>query len=1104
MQAVPYIRPRSVFGLGRLFKPKARLYAFVEGVPINNKIRMLTKLKLENHVGTLFDDQAGVYETVEYRYGSITGPVFKRARAGLYSDPTSEDTNVRILSVFDEEVTGSPAPEASADVSSVITEPTFDPNSISLVREERFVPGMTYITDNYGTTNWIGGTTATDLDGIAGRDNAKAVFTGTISGNQILTVASFTSGSGTLKVGQPIYGFANSTAIPRGTTITGLLTGRGGVGTYKVNTPTLTNTQTATSTTNSGTAGSTTINITAASGTIRVGMEVVATVTSGGAASANIQPNTTIVSGSGTSWVLSQPIVTTWASGITLTMKCSNIYGTTIRSLNKGDKIRVFAAAFTGTISTTNLTVTAMNKNALDIFRDAGIIKIGQTVYNAAGTSYGKVVSQTSGTTGGVGVYVLDTSSTVGTATRFRSIFVNPASIGTGTGSHTNDTNPIADPSPDTSNIYIVGTKGGGYAKLATNGITSFALGSSLIPDEYGNIAYEWQIEPNKFKTGERNVRLIDSSTNDMNTQESLGEVKYTALGQLVTKQKTTLQTRTSQKITRFETIRNWYDPLAQTFQVDPTSNPQGMHLTSVDVFFATKSSTIPITMEIRRTVNGYPSSICDIPGGEVVLKPSQVKVSIDSSVPTTFKFASPIHLVPGDYAIVLVSNTQDYNVYVSNIGGTVIGGTAKIDKQPYMGALFKSQNGATWEPDSNKDLKFVLRRGQFASSGTAIFNVKDPGAIKDYNLLHLVNNAIVPTSGFSGVGLKTKIDWYAKTTSTSGVIDTSWAPVNMNQDINFDTLRRFAGITDDKAVVAATSFTPGNTYTILVLGTTDWNNVAGSTGIIYREGDAVTCVNVDTGTGKGVSNTLQLKAVLTSSDINISPAIDVASLAVIGVINNINDSTYVTPTSTAVVRTGANIINNVPDATFLNINYGIKVEGTGIPVSTVVTGIDAYHKQITMSNNATSDSSNIALTFTQVETTAAGGGAIARYITKPINLADGFEASNLCVSVDVNRPVNTNVQVYYRALADVETTPITQQPWILMTQEKSITNSITDFDFREYRFFPTGAFDAYGIATDAPISPKFNGFQVKIVMLSSTKSLTPRFRNLRIIALDA
>jgi hypothetical protein len=1105
VQAVPWIRPRVVFGFGRLFKPKATLYPFVEGTSIGSYTRRLTQLKLENHVGTLFNDQAGVYETLEYRYGSITGPVFKRARAGLYSEPTTADTNVRILSVFDEQVVGVPTPEASSDVSPLTAGPTFDDNSISICREERFVPGMTYILKNHGTTNWIGGTSATDLDGIAGRDNAKAVFTGTISGNQILTVASFTSGSGTLAVGQPLYGYANSTAIPAGTIITGLLTGRGGQGTYKVNTPTLTNTQTATSTTNSGTAGSTTINITAASGTIRVGMEVVATVTSGGAASSNIQANTTIISGSGTSWVLSQPIATTWSSGITLTMKCSNIYGATVRSLAKGDKVRLFAAAFTATISTTNLTVTAMNKNATDLFRDGGIIKIGQTVYNAAGTSYGKITSQTSGTTGGVGVYVLDTSGTVGTATRFRSIFVNTASIGTGEGSHTNDTNPIATPSPDTTDIYIVGTKTGGYAKLSSNGITTFALGSTLLPDEFGNIAYEWQIQANKFKTGERNVRLIDNAANNLQIQESLGEVKYTALGEIVTKQETTLQTRTSQKITRFETIRNWYDPLAQTFQVDPTSNPQGMHLTSVDIFFATKSTTIPITMEIRRTINGYPSSICDIPGGEVVLKPSQVNVSLDSSAATTFKFATPIHLVPGDYAVVLVANTQEYNVYISDIGGTVIGGTAKIDKQPYMGSLFKSQNGATWEPDSNKDLKFVLRRGQFESSGTAIFNVKDPKAIKDYNLLHLVSKSIVPTSGFNDTtGLKTKVDWYAKTWSTAGVIDSAWAPVNMNQDINFDTLRRFAGTTDDAAVKAATSFVPGNTYTILVLGTTDWNVVAGTSSITYREGDTVTCVSVGTGTGKGISNSLQLKAVLTSSDINISPAIDVASLAVVGVINNINDTSYVTPTSTAIVRAGANIINNVPDATFLNINYGMKVEGTSIPVSTVITGIDAYHKQLTMSNNATADSSNIALTFTQVETTAAGGGAIARYITKVINLAANFDATNLCVTTDINRPVGTNVQVYYRALAVETTTAINQQPWILMNQEKTIQNSITDFDFREYRFFPTGAFDAYGYPTNAPISPRFNAFQVKIVMLSSNKALSPRFKNLRIIALDA
>ena len=45
-------------------------------------------------------------------------------------------------------------------------------------------------------------------------------------------------------------------------------------------------------------------------------------------------------------------------------------------------------------------------------------------------------------------------------------------------------------------------------------------------------------------------------------------------------------------------------DPLAQSFVID---EEDGMFITSLDVYFATKSDTIPVRAEIRNMVNGYP-----------------------------------------------------------------------------------------------------------------------------------------------------------------------------------------------------------------------------------------------------------------------------------------------------------------------------------------------------------------------------------------------------------------------------------------------------------------------------------------------------------------
>jgi hypothetical protein len=100
--------------------------------------------------------------------------------------------------------------------------------------------------------------------------------------------------------------------------------------------------------------------------------------------------------------------------------------------------------------------------------------------------------------------------------------------------------------------------------------------------------------------------------------------------------------------------------------------------------------------------------------------------------------------------------------------------------------------------------------------------------------------------------------------------------------------------------------------------------------------------------------------------------------------------------------------------------------------------------------------------------------------------------------------PSGTNVYVYYKTLPTEKTTPIDDESWVIMEQEKAVPASTSAFDFKEYRFFPSGAFDVYGVPEDGPITTRFNAFQIKIVMLSSSQTATPRLRDLRIIALDS
>lgn len=265
-----------------------------------------------------------------------------------------------------------------------------------------------------------------------------------------------------------------------------------------------------------------------------------------------------------------------------------------------------------------------------------------------------------------------------------------------------------------------------------------------LKTDENGNLEGMFRI-PNtdtiRFRTGTRIFRLVDDSENRRLFVTTFGESRYVAQGFLETRQATILSTREPQlvrtnisenrvltnTVTTTNEITNtpqiWLDPVAQTFI---TTDPGGSFITSVDIFFASKDPTIPVTLQIRDVVNGYPGQRI-LPFGDVVLNPVDVVVDPEGTrnLPTRFTFKSPIYIQENtEYAIVLLSNSNNYNVWISRMGEVQVGTTNTISEQPYAGSFFKSQNASTWTAEQLEDLKFIIRKAQFDTSvtGNVIF----------------------------------------------------------------------------------------------------------------------------------------------------------------------------------------------------------------------------------------------------------------------------------------------------------------------------------------------------------------------------------------------
>ena len=175
-------------------------------------------------------------------------------------------------------------------------------------------------------------------------------------------------------------------------------------------------------------------------------------------------------------------------------------------------------------------------------------------------------------------------------------------------------------------------------------------------------------------------------------------------------------------------------DPIAQSFYV---GEENGIFLTSCDIFFETKDDSVPVAVQIRPLIAGVPSQIV-VPFAEVVLEPDQILTSSDGSIPTKVVFPSPVYLdgpknlnirsaevgsnIASEYAIVILSSSPNYRVFVSELGQNDILTGSRISLQYTLGSLFKSQNGNTWSPSQLEDLKYNLYRADFVSEGVVRF----------------------------------------------------------------------------------------------------------------------------------------------------------------------------------------------------------------------------------------------------------------------------------------------------------------------------------------------------------------------------------------------
>lgn len=694
--------------------------------------------------------------------------------------------------------------------------------------------------------------------------------------------------------------------------------------------------------------------------------------------------------------------------------------------------------------------------------------------------------------------------------------------------------------------------------------------GGALVSNYAGDVVGIFDIpntDSNRFRTGVREFKLSDEFT-DSSNRTSRARKQYRSEGVIETKQASYTSTRNAdvrqealnefqivtQSSARVVSDTGWYDPLAQTFLVQ---SPGGAFVTSVDIFFATKDENIPVRMQIREVVNGYPGKVI-LPFSETMLSPEQVNISttmVDTSdgqnlpapIPSRFTFESPVYLNDStEYCLVLVSDSNNYRVWITDMGQQSVVTNRIISEQPYAGVFFKSQNASTWTANQNQDLMFRINKAKFVTNtyGEVDFvNNSIPTLALKTNPFYTVagtnyirvtheNNGLfagsaVTISGANSVAgipnaeinkthtvVSAELDSYVIQTTTNATFTGNYGGtlVKSSENIQYNIIQ---------PIVQQQSFPNagiGHSISTHSGRSTDGTESpyikSNFFAVEINENNPLTEIQMIANRSTEIDNmdgehSITLRSTMITENENVSPVIDIARLSVIAIqnrINNPSESDINVPALDSRVIVSANSVISISN----NNRFTTSDATTKLAFSTVLPGryitttgfVSASNNGKFLVKSVAEDGSYIevdaVLTNAIVgipvnlsvldrfvsEIAPKGSSSVAKYVSKKININNPSTFLKIRFAADV--AADANIDVYYKT---------------------QTVGSLVDFDDVTYTYAsPTSAAvkSDDGLFTDVEYNIQdlvpFNAVQVKLVMNSTSSADAVRVKDLQII----
>jgi hypothetical protein len=592
--------------------------------------------------------------------------------------------------------------------------------------------------------------------------------------------------------------------------------------------------------------------------------------------------------------------------------------------------------------------------------------------------------------------------------------------------------------------------------------------------------------------------------------------------------------------------VVKYFDPVAQTFVVDPNLYPGGMFINGVDIWFETKhredaGTSLPVILEIRPTIAGVPS------GSQVIasksLVPSDVKTTTNPSLynntSTSFIFDRPIMLESGkEYAIVLRSDSLDYSVWTAKMGDAIVGtgGTTGVperivDKQPHLGSFFKSQNGVTWEPEQLQDLTFAIHKCIFTPNQVATVIWKSTNAHSDTSAEPsvAVNSPLEHTNLSSVTGVPSSTPYFNSTEfkqwQSDFVFDefrvdtTSLEFPSSSVNWEYDCAKESETQVPDPFVL---EFDETDGYNELLLGTSTKHPTS-----------RLKIIKDSTGS-------FLLRGKLSTTSVHLSPIINLERMGVTlfrNVVDNGGLHANTWPYSQVysgdrtivgggflIKNGGLGYSNTTSTVTITPASGSVGGGATGRPVTNATGGIigfnlsnkgQTYLKSPTIAVSGSGSGADVE--YIGEENGIHPGNFQARYVSKRVRLQQGVESRDIRVILTAAIPPEANIHVFAKVRSAADDQPFKEKKWQLLRRPKldAIQIAGEPADTTEFVFRGTGDDDTYPFAyTSSPDGVNaaagegdrymtFNEFAIKIVMQTSDSRFVPVIHDMRAIAVE-